>query len=289
MSQTETILLVILGFSLASLIALFIGRMMWGMAIRLGARRMRKQVPSSLVGLQTERDRLRADYAMMSQRLGSKLEAAQLKMAEQMAEVSRHRNRLENVDRAIAERDAEVNRLTQLAAELDRRLTESTAQQVDLRMALAAKEEALRKLHRPHTAEVWTSEPDEAPEPYQPPPPPSPPGDPEERLRQRIAKLNQMASVRARERADPAPRAPLPPDTMAYSAPQVAERLEHAERATGDLQKELEDLDAEWSRRIEELQPGQPVDGPTGPTAVANVISLANRIRDLKKGLNTNN
>ena len=63
MSQTETILLIVLGFSLASLIALFLGRMVWTMGVKLGARRMHRQVPSSLVGLQTERDRLRADIA----------------------------------------------------------------------------------------------------------------------------------------------------------------------------------------------------------------------------------
>ena len=59
---------------------------------------MQRQVPSSLVGLQTERDRLRAEYAMLSQRLGARLEATKLQMAEHMAEVSRHRNRLHELE-----------------------------------------------------------------------------------------------------------------------------------------------------------------------------------------------
>ena len=68
MSQTETILLILLGFSLGALIALFFGRFIWNLGLRFGARRMRKQVPSTVAGLQTERDQLRAEFAMLSQR-----------------------------------------------------------------------------------------------------------------------------------------------------------------------------------------------------------------------------
>ena len=81
MSQTETILLIVLGFSLASLIALFVARLLWTAAVKVGVRRMQRQVPSSLVGLQTERDRLRAEHAMLARRLGDQLEAAQQQAA----------------------------------------------------------------------------------------------------------------------------------------------------------------------------------------------------------------
>jgi len=54
MSQTETLLLFALGFSLAALIALFLGRMVWALAVRVGARRTRKQVPTTLAGLQAD-------------------------------------------------------------------------------------------------------------------------------------------------------------------------------------------------------------------------------------------
>ncbi len=94
MSQTETILLILLGFSLASLLALFTLRLVWAAAVRVGVRRMQRQVPSSLAELQAERTRLLAEKAEISQRLGSELAAARLQLAEQMAEVSRHRNRL---------------------------------------------------------------------------------------------------------------------------------------------------------------------------------------------------
>ncbi len=62
MSKTEALLLIGLGFSIAALLALFIGRLMWSIAIRLGSRRMQSQVPSTVAELHTERDRLRAVY-----------------------------------------------------------------------------------------------------------------------------------------------------------------------------------------------------------------------------------
>ncbi|MBI3672734.1 MAG: hypothetical protein HY245_04805, partial [Rhizobiales bacterium] len=108
MSQTETLLLVMLGFSLAALIFLFAGRVLWALALRLGARRMQRQVPTTLAGLQSERDRLRAEYAKLSQKLGAKLDGVRAQMVEQMAEVSRHRNRLAQLTVDLNARDADI-------------------------------------------------------------------------------------------------------------------------------------------------------------------------------------
>lgn len=165
MSATETILLIVLGFSLASLVALFMGRLMWTAAVRVGARRMQRQVPSSLIGLQTERDRLRAEYAMLNQRLGSRLEEAKLRLAEQMAEVNRHRNRLQDVERREAAYEAELR---------------------ELRARLREAEDALRAAQAPPPKEDA-------------PMPPTPPReeDAEIRLRQRIDKLTELARARA--------------------------------------------------------------------------------------------
>ncbi len=46
MSQTETLLLVVLGFALASLLALFIGRFFWSIAIRLAPGACRSRCPA---------------------------------------------------------------------------------------------------------------------------------------------------------------------------------------------------------------------------------------------------
>lgn len=170
MSETETILLIVLGFSLASLVALFMGRMVWTAAVRVGARRMQRQVPSSLVGLQTERDRLRAEYAMMAQRLGSRLEDAKLRLAEQMAEVSRHRNRLHDVERREHERAAELRLLRARLEETEKALAASHAQEKQLRQMVEALQQAE---------------------------PPKPAEDPETRLRRRIDKLTELARADA--------------------------------------------------------------------------------------------
>lgn len=267
MSQTETILLIVLGFSLASLIALFMARGLWTAAVKVGARRMQRQVPSSLVGLQTERDRLRAEYAMLSQRLGARLETAKLQMAEQMAEVSRHRNRLHELEALEANRGAENRRLLARVQELELALTHARAQEETLRREIAALEEAPSRAHRPHTPAP------DAPHVHaaHPQPVPPPADDAEARLRQRIDRLTELA------------KAPPPEDFVIHAPPPaddpvVTERLAEAERQTADLTRDLEKLDAEWQQRLAESNIAE-------SEADANVISLSNRIRELKKSL----
>lgn len=268
MSQTETILLIVLGFSLASLIALFLARGLWSAAVRVGARRMQRQVPSSLVGLQTERDRLRADYAMLSQRLGTRLEAAKLQMAEYMAEVSRHRNRLHELEALEQNRGAETRRLAARVAELEGALAQSRTEEDALRrdLALAGAElvrlqERARHTHAPHHPAPNAPHIHAA----------APVDDAEARLRHRIDRLNELA--RAKPEDDVVIKAPPPPED-----PLLAEKLAQAERETEDLTRDLEKLDAEWQQRLASANIAE-------SEADANVISLSNRIRDLKKSL----
>jgi chromosome segregation ATPase len=246
MSGTETILLIVLGFALATLIALFMGRMVWTAAVKVGARRMQRQVPSSLVGLQTERDRLRAEYAMMAQRLGTRLEEAKLRLAEATAEVSRHRNRLHEVEVSETARLAEMRQLQGKVKELEFALSDSKASEGELRHALAAKEEALRKLRKKKGYEGYKF-PEE--------PAAAPPLDPELRLRQRIDKLSELARSKPAEQS-------------------VAEKLSEAERQTRELERELQRLESEWV-------PSEPT---PDPPESGNVILLPNRNRDLKTG-----
>ena len=259
MSQTETILLFALGFSLATLIALFMARGLWTAAIKVGARRMQRQVPSSLVGLQTERDRLRAQYAMLSQRLGSALETARMQAAEQMAEVNRHRNRLHELEALEANRGADTRRLAARIQELEADLAYARAQEAALRQEFAARQEApAPKPHRPAP---------DAPHNHAA----APADDAEARLRQRIDRLTELA------------KAPPPDDFVIHAPPPPedpldTERLAEAERRTEDLTRDLERLDAEWQERLAEANIAE-------SEADANVISLSNRIRELKKSL----
>ena len=176
-------------------------------------------MPSSLVGLQTERDRLRAEYAMLANRLGGRLEEAKLKLAEQTAEVSRHRNRLHDVEHGEEGRKAEMRQLKSRVASLERELAEATAREEALSKRLAEAEAKLLKAKKkkgyepaPRTAE---------------PAPAAGPDEAELRLRQRIDKLSKLAKK---------------------PEPDMGERLAEAERQTHDLEKELTELDAKWSQ-----------------------------------------
>jgi len=105
MSQLETILWFGLGFAVASLIALFLGRAAWRSGVRLGARRMARKVPGTVSELQTERDSMRADNAMMARKLEVRMGEMKARLAEQAAEVSRHRNRIETLVTDLGRRE----------------------------------------------------------------------------------------------------------------------------------------------------------------------------------------
>jgi predicted nucleic acid-binding Zn-ribbon protein len=262
MSGTETILLIVLGFTLASLVALFMGRMLWTAAVKVGARRMQRQVPSSLVGLQTERDRLRAEYAMLAQRLGSRLEESKLRLAESMAEVSRHRNRIQQMESSEGTRMAELRQLRTRVKDAELALADARSQETELRQALDAKEDAIRKLRKKRGYEGHKFQ--------QPAAPASTPPveDAELRLRQRIDKLSELAKPIRLDDDDV---------TMPEASDAIVEKLAEAERQTQELEADLQKLQADWSKT--------PESGNAESTPSAdNVIVLPNRARDLKTG-----
>ena len=93
MSRAETLMLVALGFALGMFLALLFGRLVWHMAVRVGSRRMQRQIPSNLVEMQAERDRLRAECAMLTRKLEIRSEDLKSQLVEQTAELTRERNR----------------------------------------------------------------------------------------------------------------------------------------------------------------------------------------------------
>jgi chromosome segregation ATPase len=208
-------------------------------------------VPSSLIGLQTERDRLRAEYAMLAQRLGARLEDSKLRLAENMAEVSRHRNRIHQMETSEAARMAELRELRSRVKDAELALAEARSQEAELRQALDAKEDAIRKLRKKRGYEGHKFQQPAALAS-------TPPGeDAELRLRQRIDKLSEL--------------------TMPAAADAIVEKLAEAERHTQELEADLQKLQAEWSKPADS--------GGTEPTPSSdNVIPLPNRARDLKTG-----
>ncbi len=139
MSQTETIMYVALGFVLATLVALFIGRAMWAVALRASKRRGERQHPSDLARAHADRDQLRAEYAMLSRKLELRLGDLKTRLAEQSAEVSRNRNRIEHLVAEVEARDAA---LAAAVADLD----DAKAQVEPLEVELAHRTQSLQKL-----------------------------------------------------------------------------------------------------------------------------------------------
>lgn len=121
MYQLETILWFGLGFAVAGLLALFLGRAAWRAGVRVGARRMARKVPGTVSELQTERDSMRAENAMMARKLEVRMGEMKARLAEQTAEVSRHRNRIEMLVTDLARREKlDESSRTEIARLLER-------------------------------------------------------------------------------------------------------------------------------------------------------------------------
>jgi myosin heavy subunit len=155
MSQIETIMLVALGFAIAALIALFLSRFFWAVALRLGNKRLLRSTPTTIAELRADRDRLRAEYAMLSRKLQLKMGNIKTRLAEQMAEVTRNRNRIDHLivevrtrDAMLADRAAEVTRLQAHVEPLEAELTDRTQSVQSSKRQLRDRDAELARHHK---------------------------------------------------------------------------------------------------------------------------------------------
>ncbi len=117
-------MLFVLGFCVALLLVLMFGRGLWALIGHWSGWRAERKIPSAIRDLEAERDSLRAEKAMMARRLESSTSDIKMRMAEQMAEVARNRNRVldltANLDIAQSEivklRDESVQKVEQIGA-----------------------------------------------------------------------------------------------------------------------------------------------------------------------------
>lgn len=100
MPQSWMLMLMGLGFMLALLASLIIGRLFWLYTARRRKLAERRVAPIEQMSLEADRDRLRVENAMLSVRLERTERNLKGRLAERMAEAARHRNRL---DAAMAE------------------------------------------------------------------------------------------------------------------------------------------------------------------------------------------
>ncbi len=312
MSQTETLLVLALGSALTLLIFLLFGRVFWNMAMAAAARRRAKQVPVEMMNLQADRDRLRAEHALMARKLELRLDDINIRMTEQMAEVSRHRNRvqglmqeIESRDDALKHRQREIDALTtQLEikdAEYDaaQRTIEGLNDEKAIHgQEMAKLQGALYKLGavlrnkdtlvgqlNDELRSLLALPTSEAPADLAP--------TVEDRLRRRVAELTSISADISRgsagdDTAQPAPDETTPEIvTEATMAPRgreehIQEKLAEAERQTEEMQRELRALDELLAQTGSAESPAEPA---KKQGAMANVVSLAQRIRALQKGM----
>lgn len=316
-------MLLALGFTAAILAALLFGRLAWNVALKLGQRRRRQDAPVELLDLQADRDRLRAEYAVLSRKLELRLDDLKTRLVEQMAEVSRNRNRililmeeLKVRDSALEEKTAEaealLNRRQTLETELAQRtdaletveaesserseaLSKAEAQVKSLTAALADRDRQIAAMRQalgkpPQPAAFAEPEGEAAPV--------------QERLKRRIDELTALSSEIAGQRAalrqerdaledvrrSTAEARPMEP---AYVSQPLEAKLDDAMRDADELAAELRRLDELWnSKSPGTAAPAAPMPDEAEPApvkrrsgGVANVISLAQRIRALKSDL----
>jgi Na+/phosphate symporter len=302
MSLSETLMLMALGFALSLIIVMLVGRGLWSMAMRLGARRQAKNIPTAMLELQADRDRLRAEHAMMSRKLELRLEDIKTRMTEQMAEVSRHRNRvqsmmgeLERRDETIKMRDREVSALNaqlevhkadlsacsdaieqltkdvtfkdaeltkqgaliaQLSANLRDKTTIVSTLDTELKTALRLNDETLRTMPKSDNSE--------------------------NRLLQRVAELTSISTQLSQQHSVDNLTTLKFNDRASGAGPSrhsiLDQQLSETEREATAMTDQLKAID-----QMMNPAPAEP-EQQKKSGAMANVISLAQRIRALQKG-----
>ena len=261
MSQSESFMLIILGFAIAAFLSLIIGRLAWKLALRIGARRAMRNVPLTVAELQTDRDRLRADHAMMAKKLELRVDDMKMRSAELSAEVSRHRNRVENLMQDVTRRDATIVAREGEIAKL--RQTVSS-----LQMTLQAKDKALLEA---------TKIPEEPPVQH--------------RLQDRINELTSLSDQISKQREATADDMPQitngtlvkPAHSTSFQPVVLESKIVAAEQAANQLQDELKRLEEVWPENeviTPELEKAEEEPPKRG---ITNVISLAKRIKALQK------
>ncbi len=89
--MVQSIMLLALGFLLATLVSLLLAPVVWRRAARLATKRLKASLPISLTDFHAEKDQLRAKHAIEVRALEVNLDLAKEKTAQQMVEIGRQR------------------------------------------------------------------------------------------------------------------------------------------------------------------------------------------------------
>lgn len=111
-------MLLALGCTATFLVVLLFGRSVWSLLSRWRGWREARRLPRTVLDLKAERDSLKAEKAMMAAKLNTGLADMKSRLAEQMAEVSRNRNRLLDANNRLQRQSDEI---ISLKGEISRR------------------------------------------------------------------------------------------------------------------------------------------------------------------------
>lgn len=304
MSQIETLMVLALGSALTFVFFLLFGRVFWNVAARAGARRSAKQVPVAMLELQADRDRLRAEHAVMARKLELRLDDIKVRMTEQMAEVSRNRNRvqsllqdLEGKDDALKQREDELSNVKNQLEVYQSDLVASNQTIENLMSEAGRKETELSKLQdsfrqlsinlRDKNALVGNlnEELRTALNLKQPTSVVVAPAT-ENRLMQRVAELTSISADITRQ-TELHHTPPTEPTVAVQAETNLQNQFDETEKSADAIQRELKELDTMLASGTgaDKVVPG-PAPAPNKSGAMANVISLAQRIKALQQGTN---
>jgi hypothetical protein len=119
----EVVLYFVLGFFVASLLALMISPVIWNRAVELTRQKIESSVPLSVNEIQADKDQLRAEFAMSTRRLEISIDDLREKAAEQLIEINRKRDQAAKYDADMKERLKTISDLEAKASDMRSRLS----------------------------------------------------------------------------------------------------------------------------------------------------------------------
>ena len=294
-----------LGSALTFVFFLLFGRVFWSVAMQAGARRRAKDVPVAMLELQADRDRLRAEHALMARKLELRLDDIKIRMAEQMAEVSRNRNRVQSLlqdadskSGTLKIRDREIASLqsTLDAAKTDLEASRQTIENLTAEAErhdsqMAQMQDAFRKLGaslREKNAVVGNLNDELKSVINRGAGVPVAKLDAGDHLRQRVAELTSISVDMERDHKRDAAnesKAPAPVEPFQDATSRLQKKLEATTLQSEQMEADLKALDELLATRTSETAISQST-GEKRSVGKANVISIAQRIRALQQGMN---
>ncbi|MEZ5909903.1 MAG: hypothetical protein R3D31_13975 [Hyphomicrobiaceae bacterium] len=156
MNMIQSVLLVLLGFSAASLIGLLIAPALRARTVRLTRARLQSTLPVSEAEIRADKDRIRADYAIRVHRLHMSLEQAKLGAARQLIELNRRDARISDLESNLSMMQGELEEhqnarrvleqtVTDRVPKIEQRLIETKALMEARDREIAALSETARK------------------------------------------------------------------------------------------------------------------------------------------------